>query len=192
MKNLLLFFTSILLLIACQFSPEEQGTTATDVVQQELETESVTSVRPKPTRFVGDVPVYQTFEDIAPLFKIDTDTTYVINFWATWCKPCVEELPYFEKIVNEYKNEKIQVILVSLDFEKQLESKLLPFLKEQNLKSEVVVLADGNYNNWIDKVDPDWGGAIPATIIYNAKDRKFFGEQFADFNELEELVKELM
>lgn len=176
--------------IACTTPENKQDSTVIEEEQKEKTVEK--SARPTPARYVGNVPVYQTFDEIAPLFEQQSDTTYVINFWATWCKPCVEELPYFEKLVKEYQGKKVQVILVSLDFEKQLESKLLPFLNEQNLNSELAVLADGKYNNWIDKVDPDWGGAIPATVIYNAKNRKFFGEQFVDFNELNELVKTLL
>ncbi|MFK7935776.1 MAG: redoxin domain-containing protein [Saprospiraceae bacterium] len=196
MKKLILPIFSILLLsIACQFSPKESGETIASAVEEEVKkvvnTEEV-AIRPAPTSHIGAVPIYDTFEDIADIFNQKSDTTYVVNFWATWCKPCVAELPYFEKIVDEYQDEKVQVILVSLDFKKQLESKLLPFLAERKLQSEVVVLADGKYNNWIDKVDADWGGAIPATVIYNAQKRSFFGEQFANYEELNELVQEMM
>jgi len=74
-----------------------------------------------------DVPVYKTFDDFEPILHQDTDTTYVVNFWATWCGPCVKELPYFEALHKSYKNQPVKVVLVSLDFEKHIVRKLLPF-----------------------------------------------------------------
>jgi len=137
-------------------------------------------------------PVYTSFHQLEPLFERKTDTTYVINFWATWCKPCVAELPFFEQLHQAYQGEKVKVVLVSLDFPRQLKKKLVPFIDEHQLKSEVIALLDGDYNSWIDKISPDWGGAIPVTLIYNAKKRKFFGQQFHDFNDLETALKDVL
>lgn len=138
------------------------------------------------------IPVYENFANLSPIFEKQNDTTYVINFWATWCKPCVEELPYFEQLHERFAGEKIRVILVSLDFERDLETKLTQFVEQNQLKSEVKVLLDGNYNEWIDKVDPDWGGAIPVTVVYNAGNRQFIGQQLADFEELESVVAAML
>ena len=115
------------------------------------------------------------------------DTTYVVNFWATWCEPCVEELPHFEKLNEKYKEDKVKVILVSLDIFKQVETKLLPFIKEKQLKSEVIYLRDPDQNTWLPKVDSTWSGAIPATVIYNKEQRKFYERSFT----YEELEKEV-
>lgn len=137
-------------------------------------------------------PVYESFAEIAPIFKEQNDTTYVINFWATWCKPCVKELPYFEALHDQFSGEKLKVILVSLDFKKDIEPKLIPFVEEHKLRSNVMALTDHKYNEWIDQVDPEWGGAIPVTVVYNSKKRQFVGESFADQDQLFELVKELL
>ncbi len=141
---------------------------------------------------IGNVPVYNSFEGIEPLFQQKNDTLYIINFWATWCAPCVEELPYFEKINEAYREQKVKVILVSLDFKRQLETKLQPFLEKMPLRSQVVVLTDNKYNNWINKVDANWGGAIPVTVIYKGEQRQFFSDQFSDFEELENVIKKLI
>ncbi|MBL4650406.1 MAG: TlpA family protein disulfide reductase [Aureispira sp.] len=119
------------------------------------------------------------------------DTIYVVNFWATWCKPCVEELPSFEALYQNYKDKKVRLILVSLDFEKEIESKLIPFMDKHKLKGEVLVLKQKGMNNWIDKIDPSWSGALPATIIYN-KDKRAFFEQSFDYKELEERLQEFL
>ena len=135
------------------------------------------------------VPVYDHFDQLAPIFQKDNDTTYVINFWTTWCKPCVEELPYIEQLHADYGSAKLEVILVSLDFPNQIESKLLPFIEERGLQSKVVALTDGNYNRWIDQVEPQWGGAIPITIVYRGKERRYIGEPFHSYEEIREIVE---
>lgn len=121
----------------------------------------------------------------------DTNKTYVINFWATWCAPCVKELPYFEQLNANYAKKGVEVILVSLDFPKQIDTKLKPFIKKQGLKSEVVVLNDVDSNTWIPKVNEDWSGAIPATLIYNKKERAFYGRTFT-YQELETELKQFI
>ena len=95
------------------------------------------------------------------------DTVRVLNLWATWCRPCVEELPYFEDANREYAPRKVKVVLVSVDFSSDYDSKLLPFLKKKKIASEVVLLDEQDANAWIDKISPEWSGAIPATLILN-------------------------
>ena len=131
------------------------------------------------------------FSGLENLLKKQNDTTYIVNFWATWCKPCVEELPNFEKLNADYKDKKVKVVLVSIDFPKMVESNLLTFIKNHNLKSKVVHLNDPDANSWINKVDPTWSGAIPATVIYK-KDKRTFYEKSFTFEELETEVKKVL
>ncbi|NBL64134.1 redoxin domain-containing protein [Flavobacterium sp. NST-5] len=128
------------------------------------------------------------FNGLDYFLKQENDTLYVINFWATWCKPCVEELPHFEKLNRVAKNSKTKVLLVSIDFPKMVESKLLPYIKENNIQSEVVLLNDPDANSWIPKVDVSWSGAIPATIIYKNSEKRFFEKSFT-YEELETEIK---
>jgi len=117
----------------------------------------------------------------------DDDKTYVVNFWATWCAPCVKELPYFERVNQEYKDKNVEVLLVSLDFPKKKESKLIPFIEKRNILSEVVLLDDVNEQFWIADISEKWSGAIPATLIYNKDKREFYEKSFTE----EELQKEI-
>ncbi|WP_034059895.1 TlpA disulfide reductase family protein [Lacinutrix jangbogonensis] len=133
-----------------------------------------------------DLTVYN-FNELEPLLNKKDGKVYVINFWATWCAPCVKELPYFETLNEEYKNINVDVVLVSLDFPKQYDTKLKPFITKHKLKSRIVVLNDVDSNTWIPKVDKDWTGAIPATIIYNNSKRTFYEKSF----NLEELKLEV-
>lgn len=134
-------------------------------------------------------PRIVNFEEFQPYLTNTSDTTYIINFWATWCKPCVEELPYFESVTRDFAQKPVKVLLVSMDFENQIEKRVVPFIEEEKIASEVVVLVEPNANAWIDKVDPRWSGAIPATIIYRSDQRSFYGDQFASYEELKSIIE---
>ena len=129
------------------------------------------------------------YDGLEPLINKKDDEIHVVNFWATWCAPCVKELPYFEKINSEYKD--IDMLLVSLDFPRQYEKKLKPFLKEKQLQSKVVCLNDVDQNRWIPAIDSLWSGALPATIIYKGDKRKFFEKSFT-YEELEYEIKQFL
>lgn len=133
-----------------------------------------------------EVQIIDTFDELeAYAFDHDNDTTYVVNFWATWCAPCVAELPYFEALRAKYQGQKYRQILVTLDFKKQVDSRVIPFIQKESIQSEVVLLADGKANKWIDRVDPSWSGAIPITVIYRGDERQFYEKEFHDLAELE-------
>ena len=123
------------------------------------------------------------FSGIEPYLNLDGSKTYIVNFWATWCAPCVKEIPYFEAIQANYPKH-VEVILISLDFPRQYESKLKPFIQKHQLKSKVIVLDDPDMNSWIPKVNVDWDGAIPVTLIYNNSKRTFYNRTFS-YDELE-------
>ncbi|MCM5661628.1 TlpA family protein disulfide reductase [Galbibacter mesophilus] len=136
------------------------------------------------------IPVYN-FDQFEKLLQKKSKTTYVVNFWATWCKPCVKELPSFEKLQRKYNRDGVEVILVSLDFPKKADKVLVPFLEKKNFRNQVLLLDDPKQNTWIPKVDQNWSGAIPATIIFNEKKRLFYEKSFT-FNELEAEVKKFV
>ncbi|MBF4472468.1 TlpA family protein disulfide reductase [Flavobacterium sp. HJJ] len=133
------------------------------------------------------VAVYDNYITLEKEILNDKSTTYVVNFWATWCAPCVKELPYFERLNSE--NKKVKVVLVSLDFKNQYETKLLPFVKNRKINSEVVLLTDKDYNAWLPIVSKDWSGSIPATLIIQNGVKKVFAERsFSSYKELNEFV----
>lgn len=146
-----------------------------------------------PTISKNENPVVENynFSQFEPILNRQNDTIYVINFWATWCAPCVKELPYFEDIQNTYSKQKVKVILVSLDFPEKIKSQLIPFIKEKNITSQVIILDDSNENKWIPKIDESWSGAIPATLIYSKNKRAFYEQSFTKellFKEIEKFI----
>ena len=132
--------------------------------------------------------------ELMELLNKQNDTTYVVNFWATWCSPCVKEIPYFQSLQDAYSDKKLQVILVSMDFPNQLEKRVNPFLAKSEISLPVYLMTDLDYDSWIERVDPSWSGAIPATLIYNGSDRIFFEQEFekdALFGQLNTFIKNL-
>ena len=130
------------------------------------------------------------FDALEQLMSAASDKMQVINFWATWCAPCIKELPHFETL-NKH-NDRLEVTLVSLDFASKVD-KVNSFMQKRNLQSKVLLLDEIDYNSWIDKVDPSWSGAIPATLIINqSTGRRKFVEGELKEEELQELVSNLM
>ncbi|GAB4055332.1 TlpA disulfide reductase family protein [Spirosoma litoris] len=114
------------------------------------------------------VPVIK-FEQLKQLISRPNDTLYVVNFWATWCAPCVKELPQFEAIQQTYAKKPVHVLLVNMDNGKVLNTKVIPFVKNRKIKSRVVLLNEPDLNTWVDKLAPEWSGALPMTLIINSK-----------------------
>src|SRR5688572_13176647 len=108
-----------------------------------------------------------------------SDSIVVINFWATFCKPCIEEIPYLQSISNKYKEEKVKLLLVSLDLAAFYPKRIEAFAKKNNFTSQVVWLDETNADYFCPKIDSSWSGVIPATLIINNKAgyKKFVEEQ---------------
>ena len=123
----------------------------------------------------------------------NSDTVYVINFWATWCAPCVAEPPYFERLQQTYKNQPLKVLMVSMDFQSQLKTGVIPFIKKHKYTSEAFLAIRKNDQEWIDQIDKNWSGALPGTLVVNKKKniRKFYEKEFTyvELNKLYQTTK---
>lgn len=131
-------------------------------------------------------------DDLQTYIHNDKDVTYIVNFWATWCAPCVKEMPYFEALEKKYADdESVEVVLVSLDFAGSKESRLAPFVKKQKIKSKVVHFLEKKPNYWIPKISDKWSGSIPATLVVNDKQGvyDFYEQSFHSLKELEGILK---
>jgi thiol-disulfide isomerase/thioredoxin len=129
--------------------------------------------------------------DLQKLMADRSQKIHVINFWATWCAPCVKELPLFEKIAAARPDVKVTLVSMDLDLDPNPE-KVYKFAAKKRLKSQVLLLDEQDPNSWIDKIDKKWSGALPATIVLNpASGERIFIERSLREGELELYVEEL-
>jgi thiol-disulfide isomerase/thioredoxin len=143
---------------------------------------------------------YLAFAQKAEIMKLDklqteiakpSDKILVYNFWATWCAPCVKELPLFEKLNQDDKNVKITLVSMDIDLDPNPE-KVYRFIDRKKIQSRVVILDAVDPNSWINKIDKSWSGALPATLIINTKTgvRRFVNTALKE-GELEKLIAEV-
>jgi thiol-disulfide isomerase/thioredoxin len=131
--------------------------------------------------------------DLDRILKNTDNNLYVINFWATWCAPCVAELPAFMTVSREYEKSGVKFVFVSLDFPSRIDKQLIPFLQKNKIEHEIAVMMETDANLWIDKVDPSWEGNIPSTLFLNnqKKIRHFYPEPI-DEKDLRKLINTYM
>ncbi|MEJ8757791.1 TlpA disulfide reductase family protein [Pontibacter sp. H259] len=130
------------------------------------------------------------FDKLQQLRNSTSDTLYVVNFWATWCGPCIKEMPYFEAVNKQYQGQPVRVVLVSMDAKQDLQ-KVKNFMVRRKIASDVWLLDEADANTWIDNLEPKWSGAIPATILFNNKRKQYhFVEKELKEAELQALVKQ--
>jgi thiol-disulfide isomerase/thioredoxin len=144
----------------------------------------------QPANFKGVIK----YEDYQKLINKNDQVLYVVNFWATWCSPCVKELPEFMEVNRQFSiNKNFKMILVSLDNVRELESGLYPFMKENQIRPDVYLLDDiKRMNYWIPLIEKEWTGSIPATLIYKNGKKLFFDEKQLDQATLTQIINKFL
>ncbi|HKO82860.1 MAG TPA: TlpA disulfide reductase family protein [Chitinophagaceae bacterium] len=126
--------------------------------------------------------------DLEKLIK-ESKTPLIINFWATFCKPCMEEIPHFQKLGKKYEKNGVKLLLVSLDMKDDFPVKVNDFIKKKKITNPVAWLDETNADYFCPRVDKTWSGAIPATLFINNRNsyRKFTEEPLSE----EQLEREI-
>lgn len=134
------------------------------------------------------------YEELKEIIGKKDDVLYVVNFWATWCKPCIEELPDFIKINTKFwNNSKFKMILVSLDKSNAIHTTVKEFLIKKKVPMDCYLLSDNKrMNYWISDIDSTWSGAIPATLFIKNKLKLHFHEGQTNEIELDNIINKLL
>ena len=138
-----------------------------------------------------DVKIINT-NDLKSIFNDVNGSALFINVWATWCEPCREEFPELVKLSNNYKNQ-IHFIGISVDDASDLSAKVIPFLKSQNASFKNYLLKVKEPEDFINMLNKDWSGAIPATFIYDKGGKQIevlIGKQ--SYDEFESAIKKVI
>ena len=129
-----------------------------------------------------------TFAELESILENTEDILLVCNFWATWCAPCIEEMPYFDQLQDEFQDQNVKVLFVSMDNPKAKDTEVTTFVRKKQVRSEVVLMDEKelSQDDWISKLDKDWQGDIPATIFVKTIDdlREIHTGKFENYNEL--------
>ncbi len=131
--------------------------------------------------------------DVVNYYTKNNDTIYIVNFWSTYCQPCIEEMPYLQSISKKYATKKVKLVFVSLDVKSFYPKKLTTFLKQHKITATCIWLNETNADIFCPAVDEKWSGAIPATIIVlNKKGYKQFYEQQFTPQQFETALKQAL
>src|SRR5687768_15374428 len=122
-----------------------------------------------------------------PKWKIEELEAYIqkshrpviVNFWATYCIPCIEEIPYFQELVKKYRKDSVELLLVSMDFEEMYPDKIKKFAEKRKFTAPIAWLDETNADHFCPRIDSSWSGVMPATLFINNKTgfRSFYEEQ---------------
>ncbi len=95
----------------------------------------------------------------------------VLNFWATWCEPCREELPDLVRLYRTYQERGLHLVFLSMD-ELDQRDKVQQFLKANQVDFVTYVRTEGDFESLVNSIDPNWIGAIPATFVYDRQGKR--------------------
>jgi thiol-disulfide isomerase/thioredoxin len=125
------------------------------------------------------------------LIEEKSDQIKVINFWATWCAPCVKELPLLEALNRDRKDAKVMLVSMDIDLDPD-PGKVYKFISRKKVQSKVVILDERDPNSWINKIDKNWSGALPATLFVNTTTgKRKFVEHELHAGDLEKFIEEV-
>lgn len=128
------------------------------------------------------------YNDLESLVNKNQEELIIINFWASWCGPCIKEMPYFDALDHR---EDIKVVFVSLDFQDEL-NKVIKLVEKKAIASQVLWLDETDYDYYMRQVSEEWSGAIPATLMVDRDERRYFFERAFTADELNTTVNKIL
>jgi thiol-disulfide isomerase/thioredoxin len=155
------------------------------------------SQNPKEKPETGNTKIVSKIEfiDQAGLKNLITNRNgkiLLLNVWATWCPPCIEEFPDLVRIYNTYNDDKFEILGISVDEPDEINSKVIPFLNKNKVPFKVYLAKLDNEEKFINALNSSWNGAIPATFIYDSAGRqKYFSIGMKTYEQFEKEIKKV-
>ncbi|GEM_PF-2937044 len=156
-KSFWVYFLGAFILIGCQ--PKK-------VAVEQL----ITSVENIPK--VATLSVVKNETELQQLLSAQKGRVTLVNLWATWCKPCIHEMPALEKLHQNYQNKGVKIIALSLDELAKADSLVLPYWKSKGFSMDYYVIGTEDPSTIINKIDPLWLGVIPTSFLFNSEGEK--------------------
>ncbi|MCY3926995.1 MAG: TlpA disulfide reductase family protein [Acidobacteria bacterium] len=135
-----------------------------------------------------------TAEQFRAVLEHHRGKVVVVNYWATWCIPCLQELPELDLLQERYGDRGLLVLAVSMDDPEKLEDRVRPFFAKRapGLVSYLATAGD-NSVDFVTSFDPEWPGALPTTMFFDRSgelNNIHLGRML--YSEFEEAVLELL
>lgn len=116
------------------------------------------------------------FDGLKKLLNRDAKNNHplLVNFWATWCDPCRDEFPDLVKIDQDYRSKGLDFVAISLDDKEDIRTAVPEFLRQVKATMPVYLLDVSDPDSTIHFIDASWGGALPATFLYDSQGKVVF------------------
>ena len=111
-------------------------------------------------------------QGVAQLIAQRDGKVLFLNLWATYCQPCVEEFPDIVKLADEMSGSDVEFVAISFDYPDEVESLIQPFLQDNKVTFRVLVADVEDPDEFVNALDPQWNGALPTTIMYDANGKR--------------------
>lgn len=111
---------------------------------------------------------------IQELVRAQQGRVVLLNFWATWCPPCLVEFPEIVALEKEFRSRGLTVISVSADSPKRVESDLIPFLEKHPPSFPIYVMQTDDVDAFMHRIDPEWDGTLPTTFFIDRQGKIVF------------------
>ena len=140
-----------------------------------------------------EISPLRSTDDLDDIKKSTSGKVTLVNIWASWCKPCVEEFPDLVKLYRDYKDKGFTLVFISVDSKDEIKEKVIPFLEKHKVDFTTYYVDFKSMDDFINYFDKNWEGAIPSTYIYGKNGKlaqKFIGNR--DYEYFEKEIQKLL
>jgi thiol-disulfide isomerase/thioredoxin len=126
------------------------------------------------------------------MLKSNSGHVTLVDFWATWCAPCRQEMPLLAKLAGRLRDKGLRLVTLSADDPEQAPA-AIAFLKKSGISEPAYLRRALDDDKFIASVEPNWSGALPALFLYNRQGKlvkSFVGE--TEISAIEAAIKKIL